>query len=166
MPLWQLSRALWQLSRAHLHLIKRLTIIHYAFLIIQFVSKDMPHADASLIPSRYVVIFDHRILSHHQDEALKVNQNSGHMSIHSWRILSGKSETGWLFLHSNTILLTHGWYEVTNCANASSLIYNSLLAFPAYFGTASDKAVNWCGMLLRSTPQPGILIAVHPKRKH
>ena len=73
---------------------KVLTIIHYAFLIIQFVSKDMPHADASLIPSRYVVIFDHRILSHHQDEAFKVNQNSGHMSIHSWRILSGKSETG------------------------------------------------------------------------
>jgi len=117
-----------------------------------FVSKDMPHADASLIPSRYVVIIDHRILSHQQDEALKVNQNSGHMSIHSWRVLSGKRETGWLFLHSRSILLAHGWYEITNCANASSLIYNSLLAFPAYFGTASDNAVNWCGMLLRNIP--------------
>jgi len=76
---------------------KALTVIHYAFLIIQFVSKDMPHADASLIPSRYVVIIDHRILSHQQDEASKVNQNFGHMSIHNWRVLSGKRETGQFF---------------------------------------------------------------------
>lgn len=38
-------------------------------------------------------------------------------------------------------------HQVTNCANAASLIYNSLLAFPACFGSANDKAVNWCGML-------------------
>lgn len=35
--------------------------------------------------------------------------------------------------------------QVTNLANASSLIFNSLLAFPAYFGAEDNKAVNWCG---------------------
>jgi len=80
--------------------------------------------------------------------------------------LIGEERNWAIFLHSRSIPLAHGWYKVTNCANASSLIYNSLLAFPAYFGTASNKAVNWCGMLLRSTPQSGILIALHSKWKH
>lgn len=34
--------------------------------------------------------------------------------------------------------------EVTNLANASSLIYSSLAAYDKHFGTG-DKAVNWCG---------------------
>ncbi|KAJ7834241.1 hypothetical protein B0H14DRAFT_2514696 [Mycena olivaceomarginata] len=33
---------------------------------------------------------------------------------------------------------------VTNLSNAASLIYNSLLAFPAHFGNG-QQAVNWCG---------------------
>ncbi|KAJ6498790.1 GAF domain-like protein [Mycena sanguinolenta] len=33
---------------------------------------------------------------------------------------------------------------VTNLSNASSLIYNSLLAFPPHFGNG-QRAVNWCG---------------------
>ncbi|KAG6331372.1 hypothetical protein ID866_7715 [Astraeus odoratus] len=32
---------------------------------------------------------------------------------------------------------------VTNLANAASLIYNSLLAFPTHFGSG-ERAVNWC----------------------
>lgn len=35
--------------------------------------------------------------------------------------------------------------QITNLANASSLIYNSLLAFPSHFGPDDNKAVNWCG---------------------
>ncbi|CAK5281250.1 unnamed protein product [Mycena citricolor] len=38
---------------------------------------------------------------------------------------------------------------VTNMSNASSLIYNSLLAFPAHFG-ADARQVNWCGFYLDS----------------
>jgi len=46
---------------------------------------------------------------------------------------------------------------VTNLANASSVIYNSLLAFPAHFGT-DERAVNWCGFYLESSlfPRPRI----------
>ncbi|KAJ7879585.1 GAF domain-like protein [Mycena olivaceomarginata] len=36
---------------------------------------------------------------------------------------------------------------VTNLSNAASLIYNSLLAFPAHFGNG-QRAVNWCGFYL------------------
>ncbi|KAJ7141239.1 GAF domain-like protein [Mycena epipterygia] len=44
---------------------------------------------------------------------------------------------------------------VTNLSNASSLIYNSLLAFPPHFGNG-QRAVNWCGFYLDSQlfPQP------------
>ncbi|KAF7376588.1 GAF domain-containing protein [Mycena sanguinolenta] len=38
---------------------------------------------------------------------------------------------------------------VTNLSNASSLIYNSLLAFPAHFGNG-QRGVNWCGFYLDS----------------
>ncbi|TFK44292.1 GAF domain-like protein [Crucibulum laeve] len=46
---------------------------------------------------------------------------------------------------------------VTNLANASSLIYNSLLAFPIHFGN-ENKAVNWCGFYIDSHlfPSPRI----------
>ncbi|KAJ7212948.1 GAF domain-like protein [Mycena pura] len=44
---------------------------------------------------------------------------------------------------------------VTNLSNASSLIYNALLAFPEHFGSG-PRAVNWCGFYLDSQlfPQP------------
>jgi L-methionine (R)-S-oxide reductase len=35
-------------------------------------------------------------------------------------------------------------FQVSNLANASSLIYNALLSFPLHFG-GDEKAVNWCG---------------------
>ncbi|KAF4621370.1 hypothetical protein D9613_000315 [Agrocybe pediades] len=38
---------------------------------------------------------------------------------------------------------------VSNTANASSIIYNSLLSFPKFFGR-DDKAVNWCGFYIDS----------------
>jgi len=46
---------------------------------------------------------------------------------------------------------------VPNLANASSLIFNSLLGFPKYFGD-HHKAVNWCGFYLeaRLFPSPRI----------
>ncbi|KAF8320762.1 GAF domain-like protein [Clavulina sp. PMI_390] len=43
---------------------------------------------------------------------------------------------------------------VTNLSNASSLIYNSLLAFPSHFGPG-EKAVNWSGFYLDSQLFPG-----------
>jgi len=36
---------------------------------------------------------------------------------------------------------------VTNLSNASSVIYYSLLGFPAYFGDG-ERMVNWCGKLI------------------
>ncbi|KAJ6629457.1 GAF domain-like protein [Mycena sp. CBHHK59/15] len=44
---------------------------------------------------------------------------------------------------------------VTNLSNASSLIYNSLLAFTTHFGDG-PRAVNWCGFYLDAQlfPQP------------
>jgi len=43
---------------------------------------------------------------------------------------------------------------ITNLANASSLIFNSLLAFPKYFGSDNEKAVNWCGFYIDSASYP------------
>ncbi|KAJ7761005.1 GAF domain-like protein [Mycena metata] len=63
----------------------------------------------------------------------------------------------WAHTYSQLDMLLDGdqrnW--VTNLSNASSLIYNSLLAFPTYFGTGQG-AVNWCGFYLDSQlfPQP------------
>jgi len=50
---------------------------------------------------------------------------------------------------------------VTNLANASSLIFNSLLAFPTYFGSDDNKAVNWCGFYIDSHlfPPPRVTTA-------
>jgi len=47
-----------------------------------------------------------------------------------------------------------GGHWVSNLSNASSLIFNSLLAFPKYFGTADNRAVNWCGFYIDSTLFP------------
>jgi len=40
--------------------------------------------------------------------------------------------------------------KITNLANASSIIFNALLAFPKYFGREDGRAVNWCGGTLSS----------------
>ncbi|KAF5321617.1 hypothetical protein D9619_001485 [Psilocybe cf. subviscida] len=48
-------------------------------------------------------------------------------------------------------------YWVSNLANASSVIYNSLLAFPKFFGRTDDKAVNWAGFYLHSSLFPNPL---------
>lgn len=54
----------------------------------------------------------------------------------------------WDHVHSQLEPLLEGQrHWVTNLANACSLIYNSLLAFPAYFGS-NDRAVNWCGFYI------------------
>jgi len=52
-------------------------------------------------------------------------------------------------------LLENQRHWVSNLANASSLIYNSLLAFSPHFGNG-NRAVNWCGFYLDSSvfPQP------------
>jgi len=51
-------------------------------------------------------------------------------------------------------LLHEQRHWVSNLANASALIYNSLLAFPKFFGPTEDKAVNWCGFYIDSTLFP------------
>ncbi|KAK2464179.1 hypothetical protein APHAL10511_003636 [Amanita phalloides] len=54
---------------------------------------------------------------------------------------------------------------VSNLSNASSLIYNSLLAFPAYFGDDRSKAVNWSGFYIHSRyfPVPRLTIDTNDK---
>ncbi|OBZ70918.1 Free methionine-R-sulfoxide reductase, partial [Grifola frondosa] len=58
---------------------------------------------------------------------------------------SGISKTEfWAHVHSQLASLLEGQRNwVTNLANASSLIYSSLLACEAHFG-AGNRAVNWC----------------------
>ncbi|KAG5646257.1 hypothetical protein DXG03_004084 [Asterophora parasitica] len=57
----------------------------------------------------------------------------------------------WEHVYSQLVPLLEGQRNwVTNLANASSLIYNSLLAFPAYFGPDQSKAVNWAGFYILS----------------
>ncbi|KAG6827340.1 hypothetical protein H0H92_012161 [Tricholoma furcatifolium] len=78
----------------------------------------MPHADASLVP-----------------ESIKTKAEFWQ---HVYNQLEGllDGQRNWVF-HE----------QVTNLANASSQIYNSLQAFPAYFGQ-DEKAVNWCGFYI------------------
>ncbi|KAL0956830.1 hypothetical protein HGRIS_002941 [Hohenbuehelia grisea] len=54
-------------------------------------------------------------------------------------------------------LIAEQRHWVSNLANASALIYNSLLAFTEHFGD-DDRAVNWCGFYINSPlyPSPGI----------
>ncbi|KAH8118929.1 GAF domain-like protein [Phellopilus nigrolimitatus] len=61
-------------------------------------------------------------------------------------------------------LLTSQRNWVSNCANASSLIYSSLLAFMPYFGS-DEKAVNWCGFYVDSSlfPSPSLSSVRPPK---
>ncbi|EGO00321.1 hypothetical protein SERLA73DRAFT_53481 [Serpula lacrymans var. lacrymans S7.3] len=51
----------------------------------------------------------------------------------------------WAHVHGQLASLLSGQrHWVTNLANASSMVYSSLLAFTAHFGSGS-QAVNWCG---------------------
>ncbi|KAJ3989526.1 GAF domain-like protein [Lentinula detonsa] len=43
---------------------------------------------------------------------------------------------------------------VSNLANASSLIYNALLAFRTHFGPDPGRSVNWCGFYIDSACFP------------
>ncbi|GLB37792.1 putative GAF domain-like protein [Lyophyllum shimeji] len=57
----------------------------------------------------------------------------------------------WEHVHAQLELLLDGQRNwVSNLANAASLIYNSLLAFPTFFGPDRNKAVNWCGFYVAS----------------
>ncbi|KAF8902902.1 GAF domain-like protein [Gymnopilus junonius] len=61
----------------------------------------------------------------------------------------------WDHIHEQLDGLLDGQrHWVSNLANASSLIYNSLLAFPKFFGPSEDKAVNWCGFYIDSALFP------------
>lgn len=65
----------------------------------------------------------------------------------------------WEHVHTQLEALLDGQgHWITNLANASSIIFNALLAFPKYFGREDDRAVNWCGFYLDSAlfPAPRI----------
>ncbi|KZT71710.1 GAF domain-like protein [Daedalea quercina L-15889] len=56
----------------------------------------------------------------------------------------------WDHVHDQLSYLMDGQRNwVTNLANASSLIYNSLLAYEPHFGSGA-RTVNWCGAWLRA----------------
>ncbi|KAF8647062.1 hypothetical protein AX16_006897 [Volvariella volvacea WC 439] len=63
-----------------------------------------------------------------------------------------KSKTEfWEHVYTQLQVLLEGQrYWVSNLSNAASLIYSSLLAFPAHFGPDEGKAVNWCGFYIDS----------------
>ncbi|KAG7446551.1 GAF domain-like protein [Guyanagaster necrorhizus] len=64
--------------------------------------------------------------------------------------ITTKSEF-WAHVHIQLEVLLEGQTSwVSNLANTSSLVFNSLLAFPAHFGKDDDRAVNWCGFYLDS----------------
>jgi len=68
----------------------------------------------------------------------------------------------WEHVHTQLESLFEGQgHWVSNLSNASSLIFNSLLAFPKYFGNADNHAVNWCGFYIDSTlfPSPRLQIS-------
>ncbi|TFK53565.1 GAF domain-like protein [Heliocybe sulcata] len=46
---------------------------------------------------------------------------------------------------------------VSNLANASALIFNALLAYPAHFGSG-NRAVNWCGFYIDASLFPTPLL--------
>ncbi|KJA20024.1 hypothetical protein HYPSUDRAFT_43629 [Hypholoma sublateritium FD-334 SS-4] len=57
----------------------------------------------------------------------------------------------WDHIYSQVEVLIDGQrHWISNLANASSVIFNALLAFPKFFGRSEDKAVNWCGFYIHS----------------
>jgi L-methionine (R)-S-oxide reductase len=88
----------------------------------------MPHADSSLVPETIQSKADFWAHVYTQlEHLLGLERNWASCDFRNEEDVSG--------------LL---YAQVSNLANASSVIYNSLLAFPAHFGT-NEKAVNWCG---------------------
>ncbi|KAK7692220.1 hypothetical protein QCA50_003844 [Cerrena zonata] len=60
----------------------------------------------------------------------------------------------WDHVHDQLAPLLEGQRNwVTNLANASSLIYSSLLAYAPHFGDG-ERAVNWCGFYVESSLFP------------
>ncbi|PFH49753.1 hypothetical protein AMATHDRAFT_146966 [Amanita thiersii Skay4041] len=71
----------------------------------------------------------------------------------------------WQHVHSQLAALLEGQYcWISNLSNASSLIFNSLQAFPKYFGADNSKAVNWCGFYIHSKYFPTPRLRVNTKR--
>lgn len=102
----------------------------------------MTHADSSHLPS----------------EIKSKAQFWEHVFLQLQALLEGQTnwvcETHHVYLGLLEIIL----HKVSNCANASSLIYSSLLSFKPFFGN-DDKAVNWCGKI--SSNQT--LTLLHPR---
>jgi len=68
----------------------------------------------------------------------------------------------WEHVHTQLEGLLEGQrHWISNLSNASSLIFNSLSAFPKYFGNADDRAVNWCGFYIHSIlfPSPQLQVS-------
>jgi hypothetical protein len=105
----------------------------------------MPHADSALVPERCTLNHcSFTLLANipqHSDE----NRVLGARPVAAGRPLRRAAVLG-LYLPpdiSDTAITS--LLQVSNLANASSVIYNSLLAFPKFFGRTDDKAVNWAG---------------------
>lgn len=105
----------------------------------------MPHADSSLVP-----------------ETIKSKPEFwDHVYTQLEPLLS--SERNWVSKHTRVMYqqrFIDFEMQVTNLANASSVIYNSLLAFPSHFG-AEERAINWCGAVKISSVNPTSLMALH-----
>ncbi|KAF9482213.1 GAF domain-like protein [Pholiota conissans] len=72
----------------------------------------------------------------------------------------------WEHVHAQIESLLDGKrHWVSNLANASSVIFNSLLAFPKFFGRSDDRAVNWCGFYIHSNffPVPRLVSVAKPE---
>ena len=98
-------------------------------------------------------------MSHHADSSLLPSsvrtkpQLWEHLFIQLTHLLEGQRD--WVTLSSSLLFLScpltdpspvspcHHFIQVTNLANTSSIIYHSLLSFPA-FGNG-PSSVNWCG---------------------
>ncbi|KAI0358610.1 GAF domain nucleotide-binding protein [Trametes cingulata] len=70
----------------------------------------------------------------------------------------------WSHVHEQLSHLLDGQRNwVTNLANASSLVFNALQAFPE-FGTG-ERMVNWCGFYLNSDLFPAPKLTAKPERQ-
>ncbi|KAF8971093.1 GAF domain-like protein [Flammula alnicola] len=97
----------------------------------------MPHADSALVPDSIQTKSEFWEHIHFQVESLLDGQR------HWVRNSRGNMSKSTTYAQ-----------QISNLANASSVIFNSLLAFPKFFGRSDDKAVNWCGFYIHSTYFP------------
>lgn len=107
--------------------------------------RTMPHADAANIPEHVRSKAELWELIYTRLEAL----------------LEG--ERNWVrtefYLSKRGHSLTAVFRQVTNCANAASLVFTALLSSSEFFGTR-DMAVNWCGTFDVASPTDHRLCAV------